>query len=429
VSSIVDRSAPGVRITLLPNERATGGTPLDLENRILALSYEDCETKADKVTITLDNFDLSLFERDELVNGATLEVSWGYPGNMAPPRRVVIKKIKGFTTLTVEGLATSVLMNQEAKTRSWEAKTRSDVVREIASEHGFEGLFVDIEETEETIDMINQSAETDARFLKRLAAREHFEFWVDDTGFHWRKRNQGTAPAQVLTWFHDQGGGDIISVNVESDINRRAGSVEVRGRDPLTKTNIKEKANSENVDRETLAALTEVTDPEAGSTPLQKRNATVSVHPTSVVNAAQAKRESGARYRKSEKQAVKLSLQMVGDPSFRAKAIVEVRGISAYLSGKYYVKEVKHTLSSSGYLMDVKLSRDGTGARTKGKNDTKGAQQGGKPNQESATTDTALKAYDVRDPVTHEHRIEYRNTTGKSVGYEDAQGGVSKPLD
>ena len=90
------------------------------------------ERKADKVSIQLDNFDLSLFDREDLMGGATLEVSWGYPGNMAVPRRVVVKKLKGFATLTVEGQATSVLMNREAKTRSWENVTRSEVARQIA---------------------------------------------------------------------------------------------------------------------------------------------------------------------------------------------------------------------------------------------------------------------------------------------------------
>lgn len=45
------------------------------------------------VPLTLDNFDISLFDREELMAGAVLEVSWGYPGSMAPPRRVVVKYV------------------------------------------------------------------------------------------------------------------------------------------------------------------------------------------------------------------------------------------------------------------------------------------------------------------------------------------------
>jgi uncharacterized protein len=323
-----DRTGPGVRITVLANERAPAGELLDLKGRILSFTYEDAERKADRVTLQLDNFDLSLFEREDLIGGATLEVSWGYPGNMAPPRRVVVKKLKGFQILTVEGHATSVLMNRAAKTRSWTDKTRSQVAREIAAEHGYPGELVDVEDSREMLDTIHQVAETDARFLRRLAAREEFEYFVDDAGFHWRSRNQASAPRQVLTWFSDPGRGDVLSVNVESDLSRRVGRVDVRGRDPKSKTTLEARATSDNVDRSTLSDTLEVVDPESGSTCLLQRNATASVHPTAVTTPAAAQRESDARFRRAERQTVKLALQVVGDPTLRAKQVLEVRGLS-----------------------------------------------------------------------------------------------------
>ena len=183
-----DRSAPGVRLTLLRDERAPSGEPLDLAGRLIGFTYEDAERKADQVSLQLDNFDLSLFDREDLAGGATLEVSWGYPGNMAPPRRVVVRSLKGFGTLTLEGRATTVLLDRESRTRAWENKSRADIARAIAEEHGFEGGFVDVEDTGEVFDVINQTAETDARFLRRLASREEFAFYVDDGGLHFHTR-------------------------------------------------------------------------------------------------------------------------------------------------------------------------------------------------------------------------------------------------
>ena len=104
----------------LPDETSAEGEPLDLKDRIIGFSFEDAERKADKVSLQLDNRDLRLFEHKALMGGSILEVSWGYPGNMSPPRRVAIQKIKGFTTLTVEGYALSMLMNKQVKTRRWE---------------------------------------------------------------------------------------------------------------------------------------------------------------------------------------------------------------------------------------------------------------------------------------------------------------------
>jgi phage protein D len=419
-NAIIDRSAPGVRITLLADERAESGEPLDLGQRIIVFTFEDAERKADKLSLQLDNFDLSLFDREDLMGGATLDVSWGYPGNMSVPRRVVVKKLKGFNTLTVEGQATSVLMNREAKTRNWENVSRSEVARQIAEEHGYEGEFLDIDDSEEVFDVVNQSAETDARFLRRLAAREEFEFYVDDGGFHFHERRQSAAPTHVFIWYADPGRGDVISVNVESDLVKRAGRVTVRGRDPMRRTTVESSTSNETADRSTLAEVVEVVDPETGSTSVEARNATASVHPTSASNEGRAQRESAARYRRAERSTVKLSMQVVGDPTLHAKSIVEVRGISGLLSGKYYVTDVKHIISSSGYVCDLKLTRDGSGRRAR----QVAREQRGERNTSRPRSDGELTQVEAVDPESGATHIEYRRD-GRRIGYEDPEAGQS----
>ena len=417
---IIDRSAPGVRITLLADERAPSGEPLELGDRIIGFTFDDAERKADKVAIQLDNFDLSLFDREDLMGGATLEVSWGYPGNMAVPRRVVVKKLKGFTTLTVEGQATSVLMNRESKTRNWENVTRAEVARQIAEEHGHEGQFIDVDDTEEVFDVINQSGETDARFLRRLASREEFEFYVDDGGFHFHERRQSAAPTHVFTWYADPGRGDVMSINVESDLVKRAGRVTVRGRDPMQRATIESSTSNETADRSTLAEVVEVVDPETGATSLETRNATASVHPTSASTEGRAGRESAARFRRAERATVKLSMRVVGDPTLHAKSIVELRGVSGLLSGKYYVTGVKHVISSSGYTCDLKLTRDGSGRRAR----QVAREQRGERNTSRPRSDGELTQVEAVDSETGATRIEYRRD-GRRIGYEDPEAGQS----
>jgi phage protein D len=398
-----DRSAPGIRLTVLRGEKDSAGEPLDLQGRVLGFSYEDSERKTDKVSLQLDNFDLSLFEREELLGGSLLEVSWGYPGNMAPPRRVTLKSIKGFGTIAVEGLALSALMNREVKTRHWENKPRSEIVREIAEENGFEGAFVYVDESPETFDVLNQCAETDARFLRRLAAREELEFWVDDTGLHFHERKQDTAPTHVFTWFSDPGRGDVLSVSVESDLVKRVGKVTVKGRDPKEKTTVESSSTSAKNDRSTLGDVKEAVDPESGETSLEQRNATATTHASPASTAKQVEKEASARFRAAERATVKLSMQVVGDPTLRAKSVVEVRGISPLLSGKYYVTEVRHSISSSGYTCDLKLTRDG-----KGRVPTRKAQaQQGEPNRHQAKDKDEPRQVEAVDAETGKTRVEY----------------------
>lgn len=73
MKAVFDRSCPGVRIVVLPGEKAKQGEPLDLGGRLLGFTYEDSEKKTDKLTLELDNFGLCFFERQELMGGALLE--------------------------------------------------------------------------------------------------------------------------------------------------------------------------------------------------------------------------------------------------------------------------------------------------------------------------------------------------------------------
>jgi len=313
-------------------------------------------------------------------------------------------------------------MNREAKTRNWENVTRAEVARQIAQEHGYEGELVDVEDTGEVLDVINQSGETDARFLRRLAGREEFEFYVEDGGFHFHERRQSAAPTHVFTWYADPGRGDVLSINVESDLVKRAGRVTVRGRDPMERSTIESTASNDTADRATLGEVVEVVDPETGATSLETRNATASVHATSAPSEGRASRESAARFRRAERATVKLSMRVVGDPTLHAKSIVEVRGISGLLSGKYYVTDVKHVISSSGYTCDLKLARDGQGQRAR----RLAREQRGERNTSRARTDGELTQVEVVNPESGATHIEYRRD-GRPIGAEDPEAQMSVP--
>ena len=106
----------------------------------------------------------------------------------------------------------------------WTNVTRSDVARAIAANHGYDGAFLHIDDTEERFDVINQAAETDAWFLRRLAGKEHFLFAIEGGAFHFHARKQTpSAPDVVLTYYADPARGDIQRVSVESDLTRPRG--------------------------------------------------------------------------------------------------------------------------------------------------------------------------------------------------------------
>jgi hypothetical protein len=278
------------------------------------------------------------------------------------------------------------------------------VVREVAAEHGYADQRLDVDDTGERLDVVNQSAESDARFLKRLATKEQFEFRVDEEGLHWRERRQDAPPVRVLTWYADPGRGDVMAIHVESDLMRRAGRVTVRGRDPMTRTTIESSATNETTARATLGDVVEVVDPETGATAIELRNATASIHPTPASTERGARRESEARFRRAERATVEITMQVVGDPTLKAGTVVELRGVSPLLSGKYYVTEVRHSISASGYTCDLKLTRDGVGRVAR----RPARPQQGERNTHEPRRDGALTQVEVVDRETGATHIEYR---------------------
>jgi phage protein D len=380
VTAIHDRSAPGVRISALTSERAKTGAPIDLAGRILSFNYEDTEEKADKVTLELDNNDLSLFDRAELGGGALWEVSWGYPGVMAAPRRVVVRKMTGFLTLRLEAHSLGVLLNREVKTRVFRDMTRGQVAAQIGRELGYDGPFLDVEEDDEVVPTIAQAAETDARFLRRLAARDHRLFFVDEDGFHFRARRPAREISHVFTWHNDLRGEILAAPHIESNLSARVGTVEVRGRDPLRKTTVSETADKDNVDRETMSKTTEVVPLERGKTytVVEFLNKMVSLRTSAPTTKGKAKQEAAARFRKAEGGTVMLTMPVIGDPTLRRGQLVEIRGIGRRLSGIYHLGEARHAVTGQGYTCDLKLRRDGFSAPLIDGTTTHGQPQGGR---------------------------------------------------
>jgi phage protein D len=407
-----------VRIASLTTATDTSSTPIELRGRIVSFAYEESDVRTDKVTLELDNWDGSLFERAELLGGALLEASWGYPSAMAPPRRAVVRKLTGFATLTVEAHGLAVLWNDQATTQRWLNVTRSDVARTIAASHGYDGAFATIDDTEERFDVLVQAAETDAWFLRRLAAKEHFLFAIDSNGFHFHARRQDAAPEHVLTYYSDPTRGDIRSLNVESDLTRRVGAVVVRGRDPMGKTTIESRSNADTAPRGTLSDLIEVFDPETGAGSTRPWNATESVHPSSAQTATQATREANARFTRGESATLVLSVQAVGDPTIRARSIIELRGVPTRLAGKYRVHEAKHVINGSGYGTELKLRRDSVG-KAPPKQPTK--PQGGDPNTAAPRSDGEQDWVETVDPDTGAPATSF-SPGGRPIGAGDPEG-------
>ena len=399
------------------------------DTQVLSIEYQDCQKKADKLTIVIANFDLKAFDDPTWRKGNTVFVSFGYAGNMSPQREVVIQKVSGFTELRVEGYAKSVLLNKVKKRRVWEDTTRSAVARQIAEENGYSGQYVDIEESGSVIPTISQPGLTDAAMMNRLARNQGWEWYIDFDGFHYHDRRVGQKSSRTLTYYTEPGKGEILDVQVENDVMAKPGRVTRKGKDPITKEEFAVVGDNESTaGRAVTGEQVEIVDPISKDTYWISRVASIEDEAASTVSTKEeAESEAKGKYKKAQRTSVKMRLVIVGDPNMLAKSVVDIvfPGCKR-LSGSYFVKEVKHTVAVDSYVTEMLCVGDGHGgygkvrsrSQEQGIPDTsKVARSKGKVNEGDTASKGAdpldggmseLETYEVVDPITKEVRIAYR---------------------
>ena len=363
-----DRSAPIIVVKV--DVEGRGAERVNLSHRILKFSYEDNEKKADKLTLTVDNWDLQNFDHPIWYKGNILEVQWGYPGDLAPVRLCKIQKVTGFQQLTVEALSKVVLLHQQHKTKPWVRMTRSQVVRAIAEANGYTQSQIHVQDTETVYPHIIQGRMTDAQLLKKLAHLEGFEFYEDFDGLHWHPRDLGQPVHRVFTWYTPPRVGDIMEIGIENDVTSRAAKVTLHARDPIRKLTFKHAGENNSVQRTgpggdynetvTKEEAEAFTISRSGElVPSQKRNVHEEVRTSQHGSEDAVKKEAHARYLRATQPQVKLTMKVIGDPTFFAKSVVEIQGISRRLSGKYYVKAVTHRIDEGGYVCEAQCISGG----------------------------------------------------------------------
>lgn len=360
------RDTPTIYLTLIRSDKKTKDR-IDLSDRIKSLEYVDSEKSTDTLQLRVDNWDLANFDDPVWRKGNIVEVMWGYPGRMSPPRKMVIQKVTGFQELTIEARDKGVLLNLATKARAFEGKTYSQIVEEIAEENGFGPDNRYIEVTEEIIPIVNQARLTDGQFLKRLAYKNGFQFYIDFDGLHWHDRVIRQELYREFSWLDANLNTQAIqAISIENDITGKPGKFTKKGRDPASKQDIEESGSNEGTDKESLADIIEFFDPETREFHERDRrdkvpDAVVSsdTAPTAESTSSKAKKLADGKYKKTQQTAVKATFTVLGDPLMVAKTVIKVSGLGKRLSGRYYVKKVKHSIGE-GYLMEISGVSDGT---------------------------------------------------------------------
>lgn len=404
----------------------------NLTQRILSWEYTDKANGADEGKLKLLNHDLALFDEPKLALGNKVYVEWGYASIMHPVQAIDIRKYKGFREITVSGPAVSASSFLSVqRTRTWENTTEFEVAEEIAKELGFAlDESRDIEITDQAIVRrgISQLGETDWAFLNRLARNVGCICNIRGGTFHFHEPRLGSEPSVTLTYFNSLQGDFIDDPDIEESTLGRPGRVTRRGHNPNERQTVEGSAsNSEDPGRPTLGEVCEVpehtwipdewevilTDEERAEISRERdrdvARAQESIGPTTAETDSEAQSRARRQYRAGQREIVKMTCNVIGNPELRADTTVRIQGMSQKFNGNYYIEESRHSVDSSGYKTKLKLKRDAvsrSGANSRNRRSTEGSQNTGEP------PSTGVRSTRYEDPETGEVVWTYSDANG-----------------
>jgi uncharacterized protein len=286
-----------------------------------------------------------------LTFGAAIEVGVGYGDRARLPRLIsgVITEITtsfsegGTPELAVSGYDHSFPMTLGKRSQSWKQAADSDVVRLLAKEHN---LDADIESTTEKHAQIEQNQESDFEFVKKLAERNHYEFYVDaKKKLRFGKPRDKDDGIVTLRWGHS-----LLSFKPEANLAAQVSQVEVYGWDPDKKKAIVGKAS---------AGEESGHDPRRTSGGERLRRATgkdvVLQLRQPVFTEAEARRRAQAVLNDHAKKFVTGEAECIGLPELLPDRNINLAGLGEPFSKTYYIQQTTHKVDGSGYRTRVKV--------------------------------------------------------------------------
>lgn len=288
---------------------------------------------------------------DILTFGAAVQVCVGYGDYSKLPTLIdgIVTEITtsfnegGSPELTVAGYDHLFPMTLGKQSRPWSQVTDSEAVQKLAKEYN---LTADIQTTTEKHPQIEQNQESDFEFMKKLAARNHFEFYVSPARtLRFGKPNDQGDGIVTLRW-----GQSLLSFKPEANLAAQVSQVEVYGWNPDQKKAIvgKAAAGEESGHDPRRQSGGERLSKAVGKRPvLQVRQP--------VFTEAEAKRRAQAILNDHAKKFLTGDAESIGLPALLPDRNITLGNLGEPFSKTYYVQQTVHKIDTSGYRTRVKV--------------------------------------------------------------------------
>jgi phage protein D len=235
------------------------------------------------------------------------------------------------------------------RTRSFEDTSISDVVGNIAADHGLQPD-VDVEGISHPV--LAQLNQSDLAFLRELARSVDAELWLDGSSLHMQARARRRGAEVQLVY-----GRTLREFAATADLAHQRTSVHVCGWDVGAKTAVDEEATDSSVSSELSGGL-------GGAALLQEKfgeRAERVVHQFPLTT-QEAQARAAAHFRSRARRFVCGRGVAEGDARIRVGARVNLSELGPMFNGVYYVSEARHSFDNrNGYRTLFTAERPGLG--------------------------------------------------------------------
>jgi len=264
----------------------------------------------------------------------------------------------GMSTLTVKGRDISVLLDLKERNDKYENQTDSVIATLLISRYAQYGIIPRVTQTSDVplgVERIPRQHETDLAFLRDLAKRNGFVFYIEPLAIgassaYWGPENRIGIPQPALTV--DMGSSQNVTTFTPSQDALAPVGTDGSFIEPITKMSISipplpSLRMPPLAQQETHPRRTTLMRCTAGKNPSQAASAALA----EAMNAPDSVTATG-----------ELDTVRYGN-ILRARRLVGVRGAGTSYDGFYKVRSVKHVIEpGASYKQQFELSREGTGA-------------------------------------------------------------------
>jgi phage protein D len=282
--------------------------------------------------------------------GNKVQIYFGYPVYISKnPMIGTIKALSpsfqsaGIPSLTIEGYDLSHSMQKKMNKVNDEEVTFSDIARELATK--LYNLKTDgIEATEEKHKKVQrEKGQNDRDFLKDLAKKIGYEFFVQGDTLYFRKPKDDKEPVKTFTYRKN-----FIRFSPRLSTASLVSEVVVTDNDEKTKEKIEGKAELRELIRGSQVERL-IKDAE-GLEPRKIENKPLK-------SVEEAKSIAEVELKKALNSFIQGTLECIGDPDLRPGICIEIEGLGELFSGKYYITSAKHSLDNNGYKTSLGVRR------------------------------------------------------------------------